>query len=88
MQDPRALLEAAGHSPELKVCLVATYDKLMNAILHDRKDVSEQDRANIGVTVAQAITEIASTGQHDPDRIYEYALSRAWAAASGLRWRT
>jgi hypothetical protein len=66
---------------------VVTYDKLMNAILHDRGDVSDQDRTDMGMLIARAISEIASTGQRDPDQIYEYALSRAQAASSTLQWR-
>jgi hypothetical protein len=41
MQDPRALLEATDYPPDVKEGLVVIYDKLMNAILHNRDDVSD-----------------------------------------------
>jgi hypothetical protein len=87
MQDPRALLEATDYPPDVKWGLVVTDDKLMNAILQNRDHVSDQDRADIGMLKVRAISEIASTGQRDPNQVYEYALSRAQAASSTLRWR-
>ena len=86
MQDPLALIEATDHPAELKHHLVCTFNRLMDALLHDRQDISDDQRAAVGVTAAKAIIEFASSGEHDPDTIYAYALTRASVALSSFRW--
>jgi hypothetical protein len=80
------LRSATDHPAELKHHLVCTFNRLMDTLLHDRQDISDEQRAAVGVTAAKAIVEFASTGEHDPDTIYAYALTRASVASSSFRW--
>ena len=74
MRQARELIEQTDHSPEMKLELVSTYDKIMEAV----SERCPQDKlGELGKTVAEAIIALAKVGQRDKDRLYAYALSQA-----------
>ena len=86
MQRGRSLFDHTKHTPEMKVQLADTFDKIVAAIEQDCPEMGDHHRHALGATVAEAIIALADAGQQDADRIYTYGLAQGsgFARSSGL----
>jgi hypothetical protein len=82
MQQARVLIEQTDYAPEIKEELVATYDKIVESVA---ERCPQEKRDDLGNAVAEAVVALAKVGQRDKDRLYAFALAKAWMFLSSDR---